>query len=143
MQGNGFFAIVLLLLPLGCTHGSVFTNYGATVPVMVGPVRTLRTSQPHGLVVHAFATEVIDLRAASSSTTQQGNYVTTTTTSSVQHEGPGKFDLAVHTALQQFPRCSVRTERLKVGAYFFFGGAAIIDKSWASAESAVHEAVRR
>ncbi|HEY3359194.1 MAG TPA: hypothetical protein VGQ83_38450 [Polyangia bacterium] len=125
---------------VGCVRPSVYTTKNTTMPVMLGPVKTLRAAQPTapGPVVSVFREEVENFFAVSSSTSQQGNYQVTTTTTSWKREGSAKFDIAMINALQACPQCAARTNVVHVGSYYLYWLCAIMEKNWAAIHASVH-----
>jgi hypothetical protein len=132
---------VLLALPTlsaGCIPGSMYATQQASLPVMLGPVRTLRSHHEHGPEVAQFSAETQHSFAVSSSTTQQGSYQVTTTTTSVLYEDSSKFDAAAHVARGQCNTCSVKTDRVPVGSYHLYWLVAILEKNWAGMKASLH-----
>lgn len=132
---------LLASLPIlcgACIPQSVYTTHNVALPVMLGPVRTLRSHHDHGAEVATFSAETQHAFAVSSSTTQQGSYQVTTTTTSIQHEDSTKFDAATAAALTQCVTCSVKTDRVRVGSYYIYWLVAIMSKNWAGMNGSLH-----
>ncbi|HET8935691.1 MAG TPA: hypothetical protein VFN67_19720 [Polyangiales bacterium] len=121
-----------------CIPQSVYTTHNVALPVMLGPMRTLRSHHDHGAEVATFSAETQHAFAVSSSTSQQGAYQVTTTTTSVQDEDATKFDAATATALTQCATCSVKTDRVRVGSYYIYWLVAIMSKNWAGMNASLH-----
>jgi hypothetical protein len=139
-----------VLLPLlamwlvGCVHPSIYTTKNTTQPVMLGPVKNMKAPQPmpQGPVVGSFREEIENFFFVASSSSRSGNVVTTTTTAAWQKEGPAKFDVAMLRAAATCPQCSLKTQRVAVGAYYLFWFSAVMEKNWATAFATVHGPAR-
>lgn len=135
---------VLAVWLVGCVQPSVYTNKNTTQPVMHGPVKNMRAPQPmpQGPVVGSFNTEIQNFFMVASSSSRSGNVITTTTTTAWQKEGSAKFDVAALQAAATCPQCTLKTQRVAVGAYYLFWFSAVMEKNWAHAFSTVHGPAR-
>jgi hypothetical protein len=129
---------------VGCVQPSVYTTRNTTLPVMLGPVKNMRAPQPmpQGPVVGSFVQEVENFFFVASSSSRSGNVVTTVTTAGWQREGAAKFDVAMLRAAATCPQCTLKTQRVGVGAYYLFWLCAIMEKNWATAFATIHGPAR-
>ena len=138
--------LVALLLPLlglgssGCVRPSVYGTRVTPVPVLVGPVKHMRAQQPvpQGPVVNSFRTEVENYFFVATSSERHGNVQVTTTVAGAKREGALKFDEAMLTAYQMCPQCTLRLQRLGVGAWYQYLLVAVAEKNWVTAFATVH-----
>jgi hypothetical protein len=135
---------VLAVWLVGCVKPSVYTTKNTTLPVMLGPVKNMKAPQPmpQGPVVGSFREEVENFFFVASSSSRHGNVVTTTTTTAWQRETSAKFDVAMLRAAATCPQCTLKTQRVGVGAYYLFWFSAVMEKNWATAFATVHGPAR-
>ena len=138
-------ALLLVAVGLvGCVKPSIYTTKNTTQPVMLGPVKNMRAPQPmpQGPVVGSFREEVENFFFVASSSSRHGNVQVTTTTAAWQRESSAKFDVAMLRAAATCPQCSLKTQRIAVGAYYLFWFSAVMEKNWATAFATVHGPAR-
>lgn len=135
---------VLAVWVFGCVRPSVYTTKNTTQPVMLGPVKNMKAPQPmpQGPVVGSFKEEAENFFFVASSSSRSGNVVTTTTTTAWQRESAAKFDVAMLRAASTCPQCTLKTQRIGVGAYYLFWFSAVMEKNWATAFATVHGPAR-
>ena len=134
---------VLALSLVGCLRPSIYTTANTTQPVMLGPVKNMKAPQPmpQGPVVGSFTEEAENFFFVASSTSRYGHVQVTTTTVALQKEGPAKFDVAMLRAASTCPQCTLKTQRIGLGAYFQWCFV-WLEKNWTRAFATVHGPAR-
>lgn len=129
-------AIALAATSAGCIKESIYTTKRMTVPVMIGPIKTLQASAPvdFGKLNSEVKTEVENYFYVASH--REGNYNVTTT--AWKRQGSNKFDRAIGEALLTCPNCGVKTNRVRVGSYHMYLLFSTMEKNWAGLEGTLH-----